>query len=522
MARFRSRSDLPLHDMTGGNYWMPSVIEYLDGLDKLRLGGGMSPDLISAMNDGALRAKEQLQLAATLEVEASGNEVEVKVVNHTGHKLITGYPEGRRMWLNIKWYDDNGLVHEDGEYGLIGVSANGVEVRSILDLSGTNTRIWEVHMGMTKEWAGQLKTLGYAGSMPLSYDRKTGAVLDLDFLANGVETELETFHFALNNTVIEDNRIPPYGMSYDTAKQRNVLPVPANQYGVEVINGTPSVSTYENYDEVDLVVPAGAIRAEINLMYQPTSWEYIQFLNLANDGSNAFLGDQGDIMLDAWLKTGMADPFVMASASWPESGASCDTDPPVLTEAIADDKKITVNWLALADENVVGYSIYYDQAGKAQLVTDSTCLSGQCSYTDLDLTNGQEYCYKLTAQSESCESTFSNIRCATPQPPGHQQLAGVEALQSGKWITEGKGRNATRTFVLTAEFVQGDDIAFQAQIIDDAGLPVTGAKFDLGIAGAEPVSITSTSSDSSGMAEATWTTQRPNKKGAGGTATALM
>ena len=507
------RTDLPLHDLTGGNYWMPSVIEYLDGLGKLRLGGGMSPELITAMNDGALRAKEQLQLAATLEVNASGNKV--KVINHTGHKLITGYPEGRRMWLNIKWYDDsNGLVREDGEYGYLGVSANGVEVRSILDLSGTNTRIWEIHMGMTKQWATQLMSLNYPGDMPLSFDRETGLVLNLNDLATGAAAEMETFHFALNNTVIEDNRIPPYGMNYDIAKKRNALPVPADQFG----GGLPG-SVYEHYDEVDLVVPGGAIRAEINLMYQPTSWEYIQFLDLANDGSNAFLGDEGDIMLDAWLNTGMAEPFVMASAAWPDPGPSCDTGPPALTEAVADDKKVTVNWSALADANVVGYGIYYDQAGKAQLVANSTCLSGQCSYTDLDLTNGQEYCYKLTARLESCESAFSNIQCATPQPPGQQQLAGVVALQSGTWITEGKGKNATHTFVLSTEFVQGDDIVFQAQIIDAAGLPITGAKFDLGITGAESASITSTLSDGAGMAEATWATQKPNKKGVGGTTT---
>ena len=41
----------------------------------------------------------------------------------------------------------------------------------------------------------------------------------------------DTFHFAMNNHVARDNRIPPYGMSYDIAKKRNALPVPATQYG---------------------------------------------------------------------------------------------------------------------------------------------------------------------------------------------------------------------------------------------------------------------------------------------------
>jgi hypothetical protein len=510
------RTDLPLHDMTGGNYWMPSVIEYLDGKGKLRLGGGMSPDLIASMNDGALRAKEQLELAATLEVDESSNKV--KVINHSGHKLITGYPEGRRMWLNIKWYNDQNVpLREDGKYGPITALINGesVNVNTILNLNDPNTRIWQAHMGMTQEWAQQLISLGYPAELPLSFNRLNGDVSsNLGQLATGeFGTEHETFHFVLNNIVIQDNRIPPYQMSYDIAKKRNALPVPADQFG-----GGQEGSFYQHYAEVDLNPPAGATRAEISLMYQPTSWEYIQFLVLANDGQNAFLGEEGANMLDAWLNTGMAEPHVMTSASWGAPVQPCNAESPVLSEAVADDKKVTVNWSAAANEDLVGHSLYYDQSGKAQLVVDSSCLSGQCSYTDLNLTNGQEYCYKLTARSASCESGFSNIKCATPQPLGHQQEAGIVEPLSGRWITEGKGKNATRTFVMTTGFVQGDEIFFQAKIIDESGLPVSGATFDLGIAGPESIRITSTSSDNTGLAEASWNTQSPNKKGVGGTA----
>ena len=38
--------------------------------------------------------------------------------------------------------------------------------------------------------------------------------------------------------------------------------------------------------------------AALELLYQSTSWEYIQFLQLANDGSIAFLGDEGDNILE--------------------------------------------------------------------------------------------------------------------------------------------------------------------------------------------------------------------------------
>ena len=63
-----------------------------------------------------------MEKAASLEVD--GNTV--KVINLTGHKIISGYPEGRRMWLNIKWEDASGMViREDGEYGPIDVTLDG-------------------------------------------------------------------------------------------------------------------------------------------------------------------------------------------------------------------------------------------------------------------------------------------------------------------------------------------------------------------------------------------------------------
>jgi len=425
------------------------------------------------------------------------------------------------MWLNIKWFDaNNALLREDGEYGALDtVNVNGVEFtpNSLIDLAGTNTRIWEAHMGMTQEWARQLINLEYSENLPLSFDRMTGAIQQtLGDLANSpTGTKAETFHFALNNTVVEDNRIPPYQMSYDVAKERNALPVPENQYG-----GGGQHSVYNHFDVVDLEPPAGAAGAEIKLMYQPTSWEYIQFLALANDGSSAFLGEEGANMLDAWLHTGMAEPYVMTSATWGDPGGqTCSVASPVLSSAVAGDKQVTLNWQALADDNILGYSLYYDQAGKAQLVGDSDCISGQCSYTDLNLTNGQAYCYKLAAFAAACESEFSNILCATPLQPGQQQTAGVNALETGKWTTSGKGKDKVQTFVLTTDFQQGEEIVFRAVITDESGLPVASATFDLTISGPESMTVTSAVSGAAGIAVASWATQAPNRRGQGGTAT---
>ena len=341
-----TRSDLPKHDQTGGNYWFANMTQYQDAKGTLRLGGGLTGNQILAMDLGQQRAVNHLQQAGSLSV--SNNML--KVTNLTGHKLISGYPEGRRMWLNIKWYDtSNVLVREDGAYGPIGVTipnpAGGpdVEVESIINLNDPNTKIYEAHYAMTKEWADTLLTVGYPVSMALSYDRTTGNVDYTlgELAAEPAGSHHETFHFALNNYVASDNRIPPYGMSFDVAQKRNALPVPANQYG----GGTPG-STYNYWDELDLntLKPSGAVYATIDLLYQGTSWEYIQFLWKGNNGSNAFLGQEGVNMLDAWINADvpvamevagdrkMVPPVVMASTTWGTPPTGTGNIPPVAVD----------------------------------------------------------------------------------------------------------------------------------------------------------------------------------------------
>ena len=308
----KTRKDMPLHDLTGGNYWTPEAIKYMNSQGTLRAGNGLTADQIAAIDAGIARAKTNLTQAASLSV--SGNTL--KVTNLTGHKLISGYPEGRRMWLNVKWYNSTGaLLREDGAYGNLTVTIDGVQrtVRTLLDLSGANTRVYEAHGAMTQKWATQLMDWGWNGTTPLTFDRQTGAVtMTLQQLAGKpIGSHQETFHFVLNNHVAADNRIPPYGMKYAEAKKRNALPVPFCQYGCPSATGT-----FLHYDSVTLAPPKGSQTATISLVYQPTSWEYIQFLYLANKRTNTFLANEGVNLLDAWLNTGMAEPYTMATAAW--------------------------------------------------------------------------------------------------------------------------------------------------------------------------------------------------------------
>ena len=331
------RSDQPRHDLTGGNYWMPQVMQYMDTAGTLLLGGALSSAETTGMNDGILRAQANLENAASLSV--TGNTL--RIVNLTGHKLISGYPEGRRMWLNIVWKGSGGvLIREDGAYGPLALSYDidgnpgNDTVDTLLDLDDTNTKVYEAHGAITQEWAAKLIAVssGYA-TVPVAYDRITGAVTatvaDISALTPG--DYHETFHFVLNNKVVKDNRIPPWGMAYNESLERSILPVPATQYG----NPGPG-DTFDYFDDFVLNPPTDAVTADISLMYQPTSWEYIQFLDHANNGSVAFLANEGANILDAWLNTGMAVPYMMASTTWVVPDSDSDGVPDTIDNCLND------------------------------------------------------------------------------------------------------------------------------------------------------------------------------------------
>lgn len=417
------RTDLPRHDLTGGNYWMGDIIKYQDSKGDLRLGGGLTATQIQAIDWGSQRAKDHLNQAASLQV----SDNTLKVINLTGHKLISGYPEGRRMWLNMKWYDaSKNLLREDGAYGPIGVAvpnpAGGVdvEVESLLDLSGANTRIYSAHYAIDQAWAERLIAVGKPAAMPVSFNRITGAV-DMtlgELAAQPAGSYHESFHFVLNNYVAEDNRIPPYGMAYDEAKKRNALPVPDSQYGNPGAGGI-----YNYFDNVSLNPPAGAAYASIDLLYQGTSWEYIQFLDKANTRQNAFLAEEGENMLEAWLNTGMAAPYVMASTTW-----------------------------------------------------------------------------------------------GTP-PTGGDVVLGVSNVQTGYYQVTGKGGNKVTTFVATSDIPVGEAVVIRSTVNDSNAIPVADAIVTTTITGPETTTITSSPSAASGIAEASWQTQKPDNKGVGGTPT---
>jgi len=246
------RDDLPLHDMTGGNTFIPLLLETL------------YPDEVNtvALNSGIDRARDMLQHAATLEVmvDQLGQTVNVKIINETGHKLPSGYPEGRRIWINLKAF--NSITAETFESGYYDPATG------ILDKPGT--KIYEVKPGFSP---------GLASALGL--------------------TAGPSFHFVLSDTIYSDNRIPPRGFTNENFDSIQSPPVGYSyndgQYWDETIYNLPFIP-----DSVD-----------VTLYYQTTSKEYVEFLRDENYTDNA-----GQIMFDLWDQNGISPPEVMNYETW--------------------------------------------------------------------------------------------------------------------------------------------------------------------------------------------------------------
>lgn len=441
-------SGLPLHDLTGGNAWISHILASLDPdgpvydpvnvalLDQgpaaltLDLGAGQTPvSNGAALKAGSDRAKQQLMLAATIQnltyTPASG-ALSFRILNNTGHKLISGFPEGRRMFVNIKAYDgSDNLIYEVNPYDDTVGTLKGMPDAADLGANEIyiDELVYEVHP------------------------------------SSSLTGELHTFHFVLADGRSKDNRIPPKGFDIGAAAARHSEPV--NPATHQPDTGYFTTAEYAGgYDDQSLNVATGATTVEVNLYYQGTSREYIGFLRDEINGTASTLSDPGaggdpaylaqtdpffgqlkdwgDTIWDLWSHNHGLDgggkeiggivPYQMAAASWTDPNS---TPPPPACEtpgvpqnlmATGAKRKVDLTWDAVNPAPPNGYRVYYDLAGKLQFVDTSA----NAQYTDTGLTPNNQVCYAVTAWNdcdgnglvdtgeESVRSAATPDSCAIP------------------------------------------------------------------------------------------------------------
>lgn len=85
----------------------------------------------------------------------------------------------------------------------------------------------------------------------------------------------------------------------------------------------------------------------------------------------------------------------------------------------AGDKKVYLSWdFNPAEEGVSKYYIYRGNSAGGQFNKKDSVSSSQYTFTDVNLTNETEYCYKLSARNTAGEGSLSSpAKCATPQQP---------------------------------------------------------------------------------------------------------
>ncbi|MBW7884140.1 MAG: PQQ-dependent sugar dehydrogenase [Caldilineaceae bacterium] len=243
---------LPEHSFMGANTWVPQLLQDT----RWRLA---APDDATQLESAVLSARTMLQAAASLSVtlttKAGQRVAVVRVTNETGHKLPTGYPEGRRMWIALKAYDAAGkLIYESGAY----------DVATAELVADTQLKVYET----------------------------------LHALDDGSGSPAASFHFVRNNAIIKDNRIPPRGYTQAAFDEPGLRPV-----GATFADG-------QYWDDTTYQLPAQTASVAVALYYQTASKAYVEFLR-ANGGAD------GNTLGQLWddLKS---PPELMALAAAPE------------------------------------------------------------------------------------------------------------------------------------------------------------------------------------------------------------
>lgn len=239
---------LPVHEFAGANAWVPAIIksEYGSNLTQQPEDFDRAVDAARAMLAQSATVSPNVTAYTPATPGTPGSiTIEVAVTNLSGHKLPTGYSEGRRMWLNVQVRTSTDVVvAESGAY-----DADSAELTE-----DAQARVYEVLQGM---WDAGTQTCVVESG---------GA---------------KHFHFVRNDCVAKDNRIPPLGF-------RPRAPDDPDGYEVGPVAATypetsPGSGVLVNTDRVSYTFPVpagttGSLAVRATLYHQVSSRDYIEFL----------------------------------------------------------------------------------------------------------------------------------------------------------------------------------------------------------------------------------------------------
>jgi hypothetical protein len=296
-----------------------------------------SRDLVAHPSDSAKVDIEE----AKVDKKTGEATVTVRITNNAGHKIPTGFAEGRQMWIHLKAVDEaDKVIYESGIWGDLG-DVKGLDryhdiVNGVLVERGESIKVYE-HVSLAKNY-DPFTLPDQNGCEDWNIlDYTTGDPFDgsLEWEADCEVSHFDKeFHFVLLNYVEKDNRIPPKGWIPDAYKADGAFVVADGQPDYERYiddRGRPI-----NYDDTTFTFDAsqseGDVTVTAKVMYQTFNEHFIEYLehvdqekmmhasgrarnapcmNLnSKDGSNAFCGYEtwGSILYDIWAGKNYGQP----------------------------------------------------------------------------------------------------------------------------------------------------------------------------------------------------------------------
>lgn len=328
---------VPVHNFSGVNNWVLKAVADLYPSNLIGLIGSAENPFkadMSLVDESIQRNIKLREKASDMELQRIGAQLKVRLINQTGHKFPTGYTEGRRVWINVKYYDaGNNLVAERGAY----------EPTSAV-LSESDTKVYQIKMGLDS-------TMATVAGLP----------------------EGPSFHLDIANKRFFDNRIPPRGFTNSA-----FAAIQADPVGYSYQDG-------QYWDDTFYTLPPTATRAEVRVYGQITSKQYAEFLRDEGDviqptgtpitipqpGGTTWTAPAGtppapltvgQIAYAQWVKWGKSAPVLMDSMTL--AVRYCPADVATVGGAIGADNQLT------ADDIIVYLAGFFaENKGVADIAT---------------------------------------------------------------------------------------------------------------------------------------------------------
>ncbi len=224
-----------MHKLTGANRDLPMMMKALYPEVDLEVVGAPTgkdprvfPGMLSdrgpmwdrAKNNTEITLRDGVDVQIVIppeQVNTLGNgdgvfRMVVRVHNKSGHRIPSGYPDGRRFWLSVNVNDQNGAsMYQSGVYD---------EISAELMTDATTPFV--------RAQTDIINAVNPANNAVMVYERVTGSCTDANGDAifpdptAGTPAACTSSPALTNNFILFDNRIPPKGLDYANARLSGV------------------------------------------------------------------------------------------------------------------------------------------------------------------------------------------------------------------------------------------------------------------------------------------------------------